>query len=154
MVNLRPATIDDILDMSKLWVALVMEENPNANPDSQRWIDIERKMFDLKDYYAFVVEENGNVVGFNDGLLLTDLETNEPYIQGGSFYVLPQYRKGPCGIKLHRNSFQVARNIGAKFLRRKVSANNKRMVDRFIKMDGKKHFIKEYIVDEMIGGTK
>ncbi len=138
--------------MGKLWVSQVIEENPNAKPDVQSWCDIQRKLFSLKGYQTCIAEEDGEMVGFNNGLFLTDIETNEPYIEGGNFYVLPQYRKGLAGMKLHRNTFNVCRRLGAKFLRRKVSAQNKRMVDRFTKMDGKKHFIKEYIVDEMIGG--
>jgi hypothetical protein len=57
-------------------------------------------------------------------------------------------------MKLHRNSLNVARDVKAKYLRRKVSANNKRMMERLTNSLGKTHFIKEYIVDEMIGGAR
>ena len=152
MIKIRKATQNDIPAMADMWVALVLEENPSARPDVKRWCDMQRQLFGMSNYFVFVTEDNGKVVGVNNGLFLTDMETGEPYVDGGNFYVIPEYRNGVSGMKLHRNSLNVTRNLGAKFLRRKVSAKNKRMVDRF--MAGKTHLLKEYIVDEMIGGTK
>ena len=152
MSKIRKATHEDIDAIGKLWAALVIEENPNAHPNIERWKDIQRQLFGLNNYYIYVAEENGEVIGFNNGLFLVDIETNEPYIDGGNFYVLPKYRKGLSGMRLHRNSFEVAKSLGAKFMRRKVSANNKRMMDRLTSHAGKSHFVKEYIVDEMVGG--
>jgi hypothetical protein len=152
MSTIRKATSSDIPVIGLLWRYLVLEENPGAQPDVKRWCDIQVGLFKLKNYYIFVTEEDGKVVGFNNGLFLYDLETNQPYIEGGNFYVLPEYRKGSSGMKLHRNSLNVAKQLKAKYLRRKVSVNNKRMMERLTDNLGKKHFIKEYIVDEMIGG--
>ena len=150
MSMIRRAIVNDIPAIGKLWACLVLEENPGSHPDIGRWCEIQKDLFKLKHYHIFVTEEDGKVVGFNNGLVLTDLETGETYVDGGNFYVLPEYRKGSSGMKLHRNSLNVARDVKAKYLRRKVSANNKRMMDRLTNSLGKTHFIKEYIVDEMI----
>jgi hypothetical protein len=53
-------------------------------------------------------------------------------------------------MRLHRNSLKVVKDLGAKYLRRKVSFNNKRMMERLTSNLGKTHFIKEFVVDEMI----
>jgi GNAT superfamily N-acetyltransferase len=150
MSTIRKATVKDISAMALLWRALVLEENPDAKPDLYRWCRVQEDLFKNKMYYVYVAEEDGKVVGFNNGLFLYDMETNQPYVEGGNFYVLPEYRKGPCGMRLHRNSLKVVKGLGAKYLRRKVSVNNKRMMDRLTNNLGKTHFIKEYIVDEMI----
>jgi GNAT superfamily N-acetyltransferase len=154
MSMIRRATINDIPAIGRLWASLVIEENPGAHPDIERWCEIQKDLFNLKNYHVFVTEEDGQVVGFNNGLVLTDLETGDIYVDGGNFYVLPEYRKGSSGMKLHRNSLNMARVVNAKYLRRKVSANNKRMMERLNDSLGKTHFIKEYIVDEMIGGER
>jgi GNAT superfamily N-acetyltransferase len=151
-MKLRRAIIDDLLAMGRLWKALVIEENPTSNPDVERWSELQRRMFKMPDYYAYVVEDDRVVVGFNNGLVLKDFENGDIYVDGGNFYVLPEYRKGAAGAMLHRNSFEIAKKLGAKWLRRKVSANNERMVRRFL--TSKKCILKEYIVDEMIGGSK
>jgi hypothetical protein len=151
MSGIRKATIEDIHHMSRLWAALVMEENPEAKPDRRAWENMQKRLFALRNYYAYVAENGNGVVGFNNGLVLTDMETGERYVEGGNFYVLPEHRMGFAGRMLHRNSFQVAKSVGAKFLRRHVSTKNQRMVDRMMK--SRKHVVKEYIVDEMIGGV-
>jgi len=144
-VSLRRATADDIPDMANLWAALVREENPKARPDVKMWCGLQEHLINNDNYHCYVVEIAGQIVGFNNGLLLTDMETGETYLEGGHFYVLPDHRKSMAGFKLHRNGMDVARATGAKFLRRKVSAGNKRMMDRLNRGIGT---IKEYVVDE------
>jgi GNAT superfamily N-acetyltransferase len=145
---IRRATEYDVTTMAILWRELVLEENPKANPDCDQWAKSQRTLMSLPNYYAFVAEENDHIVGFNNGLLIIDPETREKYIEGGQFYVLPEYRKGSAGMRLHRNSFKLGKELGAKWLRRKVSINNKRMVERCIR----KYRVKEYVVDEPLGG--
>ena len=144
-VSLRRATIKDLPDIVPLWSSLVMEENPKAHPNVKMWSDLQECLFTNNQYYCYVAEIDGRIIGFNNGLLLTDMETGNQYLEGGHFYVLPDHRKSMAGFKLHRNGMDVARATGAKFLRRKVSAGNKRMMDRLNRGIGT---IKEYVVDE------
>jgi GNAT superfamily N-acetyltransferase len=129
----------------------VREENPSFTPDVVEWSKSQYRLMSMESYFAFIAVENGLVVGFNNGLVLTDPESGNRYVEGGNFYVLPEYRKMAAGMKLHKNSFDVAKSQGAKWLRRHVSVNNKRMVDRM--QHNKRHILKEYVVDEMLGGV-
>jgi GNAT superfamily N-acetyltransferase len=147
---IRQATQNDIIPMAVMWAELCMEENPESRPDVERWSAMQRELMRLSSYYAFVVEKDGDIVGFNNGLVLTDIQSGFRYVEGGSFFVMPEHRGGQAGAMLHRKSYEVAKELGAKFLRRKVSAANERMVRRFQENKSGKYFLREYIVDEII----
>lgn len=153
MIQLKRAGREDIRAMGELWSALVLEECPSACPHVSKWNRMQEDLIGLPSYYAFVAHENGNAVGFINGLILTDIETGETYVDGGHLFVLPQYRKSRAGALLHRKTYDVAKENGAKFLRRKVSTKNERMIRRMQKRMGTKYFIKEYVVDELMEGT-
>lgn len=154
MTKIRPALIGDIPAMGNLWAELVLEELPKARPDISRWCQIQHMLISNPDYHAWVSEDNGEVTGFTNGMVQVDIQTGQRYMDGGHLFVTKQHRKGMAGLKLHRVCYRVCRDNGARFVRRKVSAFNKRMVDRMNKHLGNGHTIIEYIVDETIGGTK
>ena len=139
------ATEKEVPQLGLLWAKLVEEENPKADPDIESWMEFEKKLLSLDSYYAYVFKINDEVVGFCDGLLLIDLETRQKYIKGGHLYVLPEHRKGSAGMRLHLKSFRKSKELGAKFLRRTVSANNMRMMKRAKDMK-----VSSYIIDEEI----
>lgn len=147
-VRIRRATEADIPAMSCLWADLVIEENPQANPQKQAWSDGHRRLIRLGDFFAYVTEVHGAIVGFATGMMDTDLETGERYLEGGHMYVSPLYRKGRAGALLHRMGTEVCRKHGAKIFRRHVSATNERMMSR---LQAKGHVVREYTVDEAIG---
>lgn len=153
MTSIRPATIEDIPTLGDLWAQLVLEEIPDASPNIKRWCDMQRALMANPDYHVWVSEVDGEVSGFTNGLILDDIQTRERYMDGGHLFVSKQYRDGFSGMKLHRLCYRICKENSARFVRRKVSAFNQRMVERMKKGLGNGHIIREYIVDEMIGGT-
>jgi len=148
-MQIRRANEEDIPDMAILWSMLVMDEDNNACPDIKRWSELQRSLIPMDIYHPYVVEDNGKIIGFGTGITAICYMTGKVYIEGGHMYVHPNHRKGLAGMKLYKMGLEVAKKAGASFFRRHVPAVNNRMVKR---LTNKGHIIKEYTVDEIIGG--
>jgi len=153
MITIRPGNHKDIPTLSRLWAALVLEENPDAKPDREAWAQMQAGLIGRENYVMALAVVDGEIVGYANGMFTVDMVTGTPFMQGGNLFILPQYRKGEAGRRLHRASLKDSKVMGAQFMRRKVSASNKRMVRRMKKgLASNKYHIKEYVVDEIIGG--
>ena len=148
---IRRATPEDAPAIGALWFRMILEENPDATPDPVLWVRNEVGYLNCPSYYEYVAVEDNMIVGFNAGLLRMDPETGLMFIAGGSFYVLPEYRGSGAGYQLHKNSIKVARELGAHFIRRHISAGSPKMLRRAAKRGDK---IKGYAVDENIRGIR
>lgn len=153
MIIIRPGTHDDIPVLSRLWADLVLEENPDAKPDRVAWAKMQSGLIGRDNYTMALAVVDGKIVGYANGLFTIDMVTGVPFMQGGNLFILPEYRKGEAGRRLHRASLEDSKLMGCQFMRRKVSATNKRMVRRMKKgIESKRFKIKEYIVDETLNG--
>jgi hypothetical protein len=133
-----------------LWAMLVVEENPAAKPQIQKWVDLRTRLIKNPDYYAYVVTDDGwKIVGFADGSVQVALDTGETYVEGFHMYVLPEHRKGRAGHDLHKMGTDLMKRVGAKFFRRYVNVINERMMTR---MKRKGHSVRLYVIDEKVRG--
>lgn len=143
-VTVRRGTYHDIPEVSKMWAQIVIGEDKTATPSEVIYCDQAYKLMTIDQYYLFVAEIGGEIVGFNDGIVAVDPADGQTYIAGRHFYVKPIHRNGTVGKLLHKNSVDAARRVGAKLIRRNIR------IDKAENMLSKGHTLREYVIDEYI----
>lgn len=130
-VRVRRGILADVPDMAKMWMSLVKEDmNGVGKPDPAAWIAQTVAMLGSPDYYLFVSEDKGNLVGFMDGVVSFDPSTSQKVMTGRHIYVNPEYRKTGATERMHREGVKLARSLGVKVFKRKVLAGKKPVSDK------------------------
>lgn len=118
--GIRRATINDVDAVSHLWEAFIRESTTDSNPNRETWLKQTKAMMGNPDFYIYVAQENGEIVGFQTGSLWRDPSIDQICVIGGCFYVKPEYRNTSVAGRLHRNSVVKAREHKATLFRREV----------------------------------
>lgn len=100
-ITIRQATVEDIDEISSLWLEFMGEVYPAEKPSVAMFMSQLRLLMAAPSYVMFVVEAGGKIVGYEDGYL-----SESPFFGGligcgsNGFYVRPEYRG--VGLKMFR----------------------------------------------------
>jgi len=112
---IRQGTESDLNKIGRLWLEMVRELTPNYTPMLDWWKAITiNLMRNNKEYYVFVADDNGKIVGFLDFLLLAEASTGKVQALGRHYYVKPEYRKTKIASEIYHESCEEAIKRGAK----------------------------------------
>ena len=143
-ITIRRGLLEDVPTVAGMWAKIVIGEDKNATPNEDLYIKQSERLVKIPNYYLYLAEVNGEIVGFNDGIVSVDPSNSQKYVAGRHFYVTPEHRKTGVAQALHKNSQDVARELGATVIRRYIRP------DKVQFLLSKGHVIKEYVVDEYI----
>ena len=96
----RAATIDDLEEMSELWINMMTEINPKPTSNKEWWLNYHREMMKTDVYYAFVAFDD-KMIGYIAGQFYPDATTGELVAFGHDFFILPEYRDTEIASKLY-----------------------------------------------------
>lgn len=97
---IRFASKEDLDRIANLWGMMVKERNEDWNPDKGAWVDISSKLLDTN-MYKICVAEQGDIIGFLDGMVFYEPAESKTIGFGKSLYVLPEYRGKGVGGRLY-----------------------------------------------------
>ena len=69
---IRDGKETDIIKIARLWEQGVNELHPDWKPNLSMWKSVALKRFSDKNYYIKVVEDDGAIVGFLDGVIYAE----------------------------------------------------------------------------------
>jgi GNAT superfamily N-acetyltransferase len=102
-MQIRLATKNDLPDVWKLWLALIKETYPDESPSIEMIIsDTLFLMNNNPNYSLIVAEEEGEIVGFVDGVVVADPVIGKMCGRGRHLYVKPSCRTQVIGVQLFR----------------------------------------------------
>jgi GNAT superfamily N-acetyltransferase len=115
LITIRKGIEADIHKVSRLWVEMAKELRPDDTPIPEWWRAIAINMMRFnKEYYIFVADDNGKLVGFIDGIVVSEPSTGMIQGIGRHFYVKPEYRNNGIAWKLYIEICTQAKDRGAK----------------------------------------
>ena len=109
----RDAKIEDIVEMSGLWVSMLQETNPEIKPDLEWWIQYQKEMMEHDVYFPYVAIADGKIVGFIIGILYPDSTTGQNVAFGQDFYVLPEFRNANISEGLYGRLVRMGKSLNA-----------------------------------------
>jgi GNAT superfamily N-acetyltransferase len=111
---IRRGNEGDIAKLGRLWLEMVRELS-NAQPMLEWWKIIELdSLRNNKEYYCFVAEEGGKIVGFIDFIMVVEPSISKCQAIGRHYYVMPAYRKKRIPLQLFDAAIQEIKDKGAK----------------------------------------
>jgi GNAT superfamily N-acetyltransferase len=113
MPKIRLANNVDILKVSRLWLNMVKELAPDLNPNMEWWRRHAEKFMKTDDYFMFVAEEGGRILGFVDYFLFPEPATSKIHAVGQHLYVLPEHRNNEVSGKLWKIVLRHSKKRGA-----------------------------------------
>ena len=136
-ITIRQAGKEDIEGILKLWAGFVEELYPEEKPSIE---DYKKQLesFMVSPMYSMkVAEDNGEIIGFMDGVVINDPLVGGPCGYGRQLYVTPEYRKYMLGLKLYRSQEKWARDRGALYIKHYCTDRMQRFYERlgYIKTD-------------------
>jgi organic radical activating enzyme/GNAT superfamily N-acetyltransferase len=123
-LSIRRASVCDLEEVSKLWLEMAVEENPEASPDRNIWALKADEFIKCSNNHLYIAEVCGEIVGFVQGFWDYCPIKKDKYIVGLHFYVRPEYRKGEVAIALHSKYKQVGHDLGVKRVVRQTTFKN------------------------------
>jgi GNAT superfamily N-acetyltransferase len=113
---IRRATLEDVSKISGLWLLMVKESMPEATPNVEWWKDRIKRLMFLEEYFIFVSEDKGKIVGFLDCIVGPEPATSKIHAVGQYFYVLPEYRNKNLGGKIWKEMLKNLKQFGVQVL--------------------------------------
>ncbi|MCK5608532.1 GNAT family N-acetyltransferase [Candidatus Pacearchaeota archaeon] len=115
---IRDATIEDLPEMSGLWVSMLKETNPEVAPNAEWWKQSQKEMMENRDnmgvhYYPYVAIVNDRMVGFIIGILYSDATASQSVALGQDFYVLPEWRNTSISEGLYGKLVRMGKSLNA-----------------------------------------
>lgn len=110
---IRDANINDLPEMSGLWVSMLKETNPEGKPNVEWWLECQKEMMTLDTYYLYVATEDKKMVGFITGILYPDATTGERVAFGQEFYVIPERRNDKISEALYGKLVRMGKSLNA-----------------------------------------
>lgn len=115
---IRDATIEDLPEMSGLWVSMLKETNPEVAPNAEWWKQSQKEMMENRDnmgvhYYPYVAIVNDRMVGFIIGILYSDATASQSVALGQDFYVLPDWRNTSISEGLYGKLVRMGKSLKA-----------------------------------------
>jgi L-amino acid N-acyltransferase YncA len=117
-MNIRPVRLDEILEVSSLWLEMVAEEfEGNKIPNQSLWVDIFSNKLEYNQLFTMLVAENdGVLIGYISGE--TYSEPTDGLVHGisQSIYVQSKYRNGRVGLNLYHHLAKIFVSQGAQVI--------------------------------------
>lgn len=115
---IRDAAIEDLPEMSGLWVSMLKETNPEVTPEPDWWRQNQKEMMENRinmglHYYPYIAIVNNKIVGFIIGMLYPDPATGQSVAFGQDFYVLPEWRNRPISEGLYGKLVRMGKSLNA-----------------------------------------
>lgn len=115
---IRDANINDLPEMSGLWVSMLKETSPEVTPNADWWRQNQKEMMGNRasmglHYYPYVAIEDGKMVGFIIGILYPDPTTDQRVAFGQDFYVLPECRNNKISEALYGRLVRMGKSLNA-----------------------------------------
>lgn len=109
--RIRRASADDIDAVSKLWLSMVNEFEPQNIPNRGWWIDRQAGLYNSGIYYQFIAEEEIGIIGMVDFLIIPEPSDGKIHAIGQQLYVLPGFRKTSIAGRLWKAAYKQAREL-------------------------------------------
>lgn len=110
---IRDANIEDLPEMSVLWISMLKEINPTGKPNVEWWRENQKEMMKLDIYYPYVAIVDSKIVGFIIGMLYPDPTTGQRVAFGQEFYVLPECRNDKISEGLYGRLVRMGKSLNA-----------------------------------------
>ena len=92
MMKIIKGTIEDIEEVSQLWLEMVKELASSYNPRVDWWQIIAKRAINGGDYRIFILKDDDVMVGFVDFFIFPEPSTGMLHSVGQHLYVQPAYR--------------------------------------------------------------
>lgn len=117
-MTIRDATIEDLSEMSDLWVSMLKETNPEVKPNAEWWRQNQKEMMENRvklglHYYPYVAVIGKKIVGFIIGILYSDATTSQSVALGQDFYVSPECRNRSISEGLYGKLVRMGKSLNA-----------------------------------------
>ena len=110
---IRYGTEQDILKVSRLWLRMVNELDPELTPNIEWWRVMALGNLKGGNYFFLVAEEGGKLLGFLDWFLYPEPGDGKVHAVFQHFYVLPECRNGGVAMGLYKRGDRLAKQKGA-----------------------------------------
>jgi GNAT superfamily N-acetyltransferase len=117
MSSIRQATINDILDVSLLWLRLGKEVSPNRNQRIDWYRSSIYQLMKNPAYCMMLAEDNGRIIGFGDAYVYPEPSFGKYIMNGGSIYIIPEFRNTTIGYRLYKAITQWAKDNKAEIIK-------------------------------------
>jgi GNAT superfamily N-acetyltransferase len=108
-MNVRKANVNDIYQVSKLWLKLGYEINPKFNPRVDWFRTQLYTSLQNPKYLMVVAEDKGEIIGFVNGIIVEEPSLGARIGKGGSIYVDEKYRKTSVSVRLYKEVVRFAK---------------------------------------------
>ena len=112
-MKIRLGTESDLHKVARLWLQLVIELAPELNPNVSWWRKLAGQHIKTKNYFIYVAELGGRLIGFIDYFLFPEPATSKVHCIGQHFYILPEHRKSKVAGNLWRTAIKASKAQGA-----------------------------------------
>jgi len=112
-MKIREANENDVLKVSRLWLQMVEELASDLTPNLDWWRNHATSFMKSGNYFMFVAESGGKILGFIDFFLFPEPATSKIHAIGQHFYVLKEYRHTGVSSKLWKRAIKNAKKNGA-----------------------------------------
>lgn len=110
---IRQANERDVFKISRLWFLMVKEMRPEWEPNPGLWREHCFNFLRTRNYFIFVEEDGGRILGFIDYFLFPEPSDNKIHAVGQHFYMLPEFRRGRAAWWLYKIATDTAKMQGA-----------------------------------------
>lgn len=112
---IRLAKKEDLPEISKLWVDMVKELEPDWTPDHKAWVETGVLLLETGMYYIVVSEDNG-ITGFLDGMAYLEPSLGKTIGVAKHFYLKPEYRGTGLMIEMYSEMVSIAKTKDVKII--------------------------------------
>jgi ribosomal protein S18 acetylase RimI-like enzyme len=114
---IRSGKIEDIAQISYLWLQMINETKLGNNPNVEWWKTMCSNLINMKDLYFLVIAEiKDKIIGFIDGIIYSEPSTGKIHGIAQNFYVLPEYRQTNTSSKLYRYILKIGKQKGVQIV--------------------------------------
>ena len=110
---IRQANQKDIFKVSLLWLRMVRELAPELKPNVNWWRSHCERFIGSGDYFLYVAEIEGKMVGFIDFFMFAEPATSKYHCIGQHFFVLFKHRKSNVAGRLYKKVLTESAKFGA-----------------------------------------
>lgn len=108
---IRSATIKDLEQLTILWLAFVLDQNPDYEPNANWYRRDMLGLFSRQGYLCSVIEIDGSIVGYTDTVVSPDAAMGRLVAWSRGSYIRPEYRHVHTRA-LYEHMYASARELG------------------------------------------
>ena len=116
MITYRGGNETDFHEVSKLWLKMVNEIDPDFTPNIDWWKADTLNSFKNPGYVMIVTEDEGEIIAFTDGYIYPEPAQGKIVLFSRHSYVEPPYRHTPIIKMMYQLITDYARSKGAQAL--------------------------------------